>query len=346
MPPSTQTTADFLSAAPEEGGQQGHRETSPQEPLQEPAVGSPVDLQLDAQADSKAENQAENLAENLARPQDGSSPEVPLAEDLSRDAFWGGKVTLCQPKTGFRAGTASVLLAAWLPPTTKGRVIDLGAGVGTLGLLAASRLPGLQVLGFERVPQIAALANQNARDLGLGDRVKVSALDIFDAEALDRALDLTPGLGGQPCRALICNPPFTGQAQGRRAADAYRASAHQRPHRLEDWLSVAKSCLVAGGWCYWVLPASELQAVLLAAARCDFGAAKIMPVQSFAGRPARLMLLALRKNRRGDSQILPPLVLYDAPKKPNARPLHTAQARAILMEGRGIWEVFPDLSPT
>ncbi len=263
-----------------------------------------------------------------------SSEKTPVTSTVSRDAFWGSQIMLSQPQRGFRAGTASVLLAAWLPVNTKGRLIDLGAGVGTLGLLAASRLPGLQVHGFERVPEIAALARQNAHDLGLSQRVTVTALDVFDASALEAALE------GKPGQALVCNPPFTGQAQGRRAVDAYRASAHQRAQALQDWFAVAKTCLVAGGWSYWVLPASQVQDALQAASRCDFGAAKILPVQSFAERPARLVLLALRKNRRGDSQILPPLVLYDGPGQ------QSAQACAILRQGRGIWEVFPALSPT
>lgn len=247
------------------------------------------------------------------------------APQTSCDAFWGGQVVLSQPRKGFRAGTASVLLAAWLEPQTRGLVVDLGAGVGSVGLMAAKRLPAIQVLGLERDPDMAALGQSNARGLGLEQRVRLQALDVFDAARL--AASCT-----EPAAALVCNPPFTQQGHGRPAQDDYRAAAHQSPWRLEDWMGVAKRCVRAGGWLYWVLPASQLQSALAAAARLDMGAAKVLPVQSFADRPARLILLALRKNRRGDSQILPPLVLYDAPGQ------HSETARAILQDGRGIWE--------
>lgn len=254
---------------------------------------------------------------------DPCSPSGPGATRC--DAFWGGQLMLRQPQSGFRAGTASVLLASWLDPAIRGRVIDLGAGVGSVGLMAAKRLPAIQVLGFERDPAMAGLGNTNAKALGLAERVAIKPLDVFDAPALNAAC-------GAPGEALVCNPPFTQQGKGRQAQDAYRASAHQSPQSLEAWMAVAKSCVVAGGWLFWVLPASQLQGALSAAARLDLGAAKLLPVQSFADRPARLVLIALRKNRRGDSQILPPLVLYDAPGQ------QSAAARRILLDGRGMME--------
>ncbi len=262
----------------------------------------------------------------FAAPLDDSPLErTAAAVQTTRDAFWGGQLELRQPRKGFRAGTASVLLAAWLEPQTRGLVIDLGAGVGSVGLMAAKRLPNIQVLGLERDPQMAALGQDNARALDLDQRVRLQALDVFDAQGLATACP-------EPAAALVCNPPFMQQGQGRQAQDAYRASAHQSPWNLEDWMGVAKRCVRAGGWQYWVLPASQLQSALTAAARLDLGAAKILPVQSFADRPARLALLALRKNRRGDTLIMPPLCLYEAAGQ------HSVQARAILQDGRGIWE--------
>ena len=48
----------------------------------------------------------------------------------TRDAFLGGRLTLSQPRNGFRAGLDSVLLGAAVPAGT-GRLLDMGAGVGT-----------------------------------------------------------------------------------------------------------------------------------------------------------------------------------------------------------------------
>mgnify|MGYP001821000592 CR=1 FL=1 len=55
-------------------------------------------------------------------------------DDLSRDAFLGGKLHLLQPKTGYRAGVDPVLLAASVPAAAGERVLDLGCGVGAAAL--------------------------------------------------------------------------------------------------------------------------------------------------------------------------------------------------------------------
>ena len=57
------------------------------------------------------------------------------------DAFLGGGLRILQPKDGYRAGIDAVLLAAAAPVRAgrKERVLDVGAGVGVVGLAVARR---------------------------------------------------------------------------------------------------------------------------------------------------------------------------------------------------------------
>ena len=46
---------------------------------------------------------------------------------------WHGAVAIAQPKSGFRVGTDTVFLAAAIG-VNRGRILDLGAGVGGVSL--------------------------------------------------------------------------------------------------------------------------------------------------------------------------------------------------------------------
>jgi len=53
-------------------------------------------------------------------------------KETTDDAFLGGALRILQPKTGFRAGMDSLLLAASIDG--RGHILDVGAGAGVVGL--------------------------------------------------------------------------------------------------------------------------------------------------------------------------------------------------------------------
>ncbi|MER2607122.1 MAG: SAM-dependent methyltransferase, partial [Siculibacillus sp.] len=66
--------------------------------------------------------------------------------DTTLDRFLDGRLLLEQPVKGHhRAGLDAMLLAACVPETAEGVVVDLGAGIGTAGLAVAVRAPGVRV---------------------------------------------------------------------------------------------------------------------------------------------------------------------------------------------------------
>lgn len=83
----------------------------------------------------------------------------------------------------------------WLdaPP---GRVLDLCCGVGALGIVAGQIFPSAVVDLVDIDPLALELARENARRLGVGDRVEIIASDLFAAVA-GRRYDL-----------ILCNPPY------------------------------------------------------------------------------------------------------------------------------------------
>ena len=99
----------------------------------------------------------------------------PADPSLTEDAFLGGALRILQPKDGYRAGIDAVLLAGSAPVEAgrRGRVLDVGAGVGVVGLAVARRIADAEVVLVERDARLAALARANIERNGLSERVRL-----------------------------------------------------------------------------------------------------------------------------------------------------------------------------
>ena len=73
-----------------------------------------------------------------------------MEPDLTEDSLLGGRVRLLQPSRGYRVAVDAVLLAAAIDATAGQRVLDLGAGVGAVGLCLAARISECTIVGIDR----------------------------------------------------------------------------------------------------------------------------------------------------------------------------------------------------
>ena len=98
--------------------------------------------------------------------------------DITKDLFLGGKLSLLQPKNGFRAGLDSVLLAAAVNAKSGEKVFEFGSGVGTVLFCLMSRISGLKATAIEIMTEYHSLSLINAKqnkfkaNLILGDFLK------------------------------------------------------------------------------------------------------------------------------------------------------------------------------
>lgn len=88
------------------------------------------------------------------------------------------------------------LLRGWFDETT---VVDLFAGVGTMGLEAASR-GAKQVMMIEQNREMADFARRNIEELGCGDRVEVVQADALSAAWVARS--------PRPIDVMFVDPPY------------------------------------------------------------------------------------------------------------------------------------------
>lgn len=245
------------------------------------------------------------------------SAEIVKRDDVTHDAFLGGALTITQPRAGFRAGLDSVLLGA-ATGRDSGALLDLGAGVGTAGLVALAHHPGLRATLVESDSGVAALARANIAANGLSGRADLIETDLT-APGRARA---AAGLAADHFATVIANPPFfeagTSPAAGRKAA------RHMRPEALDGWVKAAASHAAPGGEVIFVHVAERLPA-LLTAFEARFGAITLLPLTPREGEPAHRILIRGIKGSRA------PLTLLAS------RALHNASGRAFRPEFEAIF---------
>jgi tRNA1(Val) A37 N6-methylase TrmN6 len=223
----------------------------------------------------------------------------PFAEDeLSRDDFLGGAVRLWQPKDGYRAGVDPVLLAASIPAKAGETVLELGCGGGAALACLATRVPGITCTGIEMQPAYAALAQRNLDGNGLDGTVHCADLSKLPSDVKAQRFD-----------HVIANPPYFEDFRAVASRSQERAVSRSGALPLEKWVSVASKRLKPGGIATFIQRADRLPE-LMSAFFASLGALELWPIHPRSTRPARLVLLRGRKERRAAFVSHPPLVLH------------------------------------
>lgn len=246
------------------------------------------------------------------------TPRLILAVDeLTSDAFLGGRVHLTQPRSGYRAGVDPVLLAASVPAKSGQSVLDLGCGVGTAMLCLAARVPGLDLTGVELMPAYAELARQNG-----GHAAQVVTADL---------LGLPNDLRNRQFDHVITNPPYFDRAHGDPAHDAGRNIGRGGDTPLADWLDVAIKRTAPKGYLSIIQHISRLPEVLTTV-QGRMGSIIIKPIAPRLDTPANLFLLQARQAGRAPFHLMAPLVLHQGDRHTGDFESYTPQVRSILRD--------------
>lgn len=139
-----------------------------------------------------------------------------------RSAALNGR--LAEPRKGYRAGPENAVIVDLVRGHHFRSVLDLGAGNGSLGILAASTQPiGTTLTLCERQPELAQLCEQNAALLPL-------AVTVVQA-------DLRDWVSPQHFDLIVANPPWYPPGSGQASSNPV---THQCTHALHG--SVYEFC--------------------------------------------------------------------------------------------------------
>jgi tRNA1(Val) A37 N6-methylase TrmN6 len=248
------------------------------------------------------------------------------SRELTDDAVLGGRLRLRQPARGHRVGHDAILLAASTMAAAGDVAVDLGAGVGAVGLALAVRIPDIEVRLVEIDAGLAALAAGNAARNGLAARVSAHVLDVAAPPAAFAVAGLPPGSVDR----VLMNPPFNIAGRAQASPDERRRAAHvAQPGALAIWLATAARLLRADGSLTLVYRADAL-AGLLRLIEPAFGAVAIQPVHPKPDAAAIRILLRAVKGSGAPLSLLPGLVLNGVDGRP------TAEAEAVLRDGAAL----------
>ena len=192
-----------------------------------------------------------------------------------------GGYTLYICPGGFPLSTDSMALAGFIRLPKNARVLDLGSGCGTLGLLLCAKDPGCSVTGIELDTAAHEAACRNIENNSLHGRLASICTDLrqYAADA-----------GSFHC--CVSNPPyFSGGPQSATVPIARRDDQCT----IEDLFRAASRHLRYGGDFFLVHRPEKLAALCAWGAKYNLEAKRLQLLRHRENGPVALILLQFRK---------------------------------------------------
>jgi tRNA1(Val) A37 N6-methylase TrmN6 len=202
-----------------------------------------------------------------------------------------GHFRLFQLRDGHRFSTDDILTAwygtTWCP--TARTALDLGSGIGTVGMICAWRLPGAKFVTVEAQGESVALARKSARYNGLTDCYEIREGDFRDAGILhdEEKFDLITG-----------SPPYFAPDAGVKSEHPQKlACRFELRGTIADYCATAARQLAPGGFFACVFPHEPAQRARVEAAAKNSGLVIVRkrPVVFREGDPALVGLFGMMR---------------------------------------------------
>ena len=223
-------------------------------------------------------------------PPGAETPPV-VGSDETLDAL-SGHFRLYQLAHGHRFSTDDLLTAwygtTWAPAVS--RALDLGSGIGSVGTIAAWRLPGARLVTVEAQAVSVALARRSAAYNGLSDRVEIREGDFRDPGVL---------LASERFDLVLGSPPYFPVGTGVEGDHPQKVACRfELRGDVSDYARVAATHLAPGGVFACVFPAAQAERVERAARQASLAIVRRRPVVFREPEPPLVELFAM--TRRDD----------------------------------------------
>ncbi|SLN65885.1 tRNA1(Val) (adenine(37)-N6)-methyltransferase [Falsiruegeria litorea R37] len=242
-------------------------------------------------------------------------------EQLTENAFLGGRLSLLQPRSGYRAGVDPVLLASVVPARAGQSVLELGCGAGAAILSLLTRVAGMQAHGVELQPEYADLARRNAVQNDLLLDVTCADLSALPDALRQRRFD-----------HVIANPPYYRSGAHSQARDLGRSVALGGDTPLATWVEVAARRLLPKGYLH-IIQRTDRLPELITACEGRLGALEVLPLAARPGRAPDLVILRARKEGKSPFRLHAPKILHQGDRHTADVESYVAEIRAVLRDG-------------
>jgi len=204
----------------------------------------------------------------------------------------------------FPLSTDSMLLAHFAHLPKNARVLDLGSGCGTLGLLLCAKDSSCRITGLEISRDAHCAAEANICRNGLQERLHSICTDLRD---------LPDEFIGQ-FHCCISNPPYFSGGPASKAAPTARRDDFCTPEQL---FRTAAKALRYGGDFFLVHKPEKLAQLIACGSAVGLEAKKLSLIRHKEGGPITLILLQFRKGGKPGLQ-LSENCLFDSQGEPSA----------------------------
>ena len=191
-------------------------------------------------------------------------------------------LTMDIPEGSFPLSTDSMCLAHFARLPKHARVLDLGSGCGTLGLLLCAKDPGCTVTGVELDETAHNAALENIRRNALGIRLESICADLRQVPTL-----FAPG----SFSCCISNPPYFSGGP----ASSLTAARREDCCSLGALMHSAAWALKYGGDFFLVHRPERLSEIIARGAEKNLEAKRLLLLRHKADGPITLILLQFRK---------------------------------------------------
>jgi len=212
---------------------------------------------------------------------------------------------IIQHQDQFRFTLDAVLLANFVQVKKHEGLIDLGTGTGIVPLVIAARQQPRKIIGIEIQGELVDMASRSVALNGLTDKISIKEMDLRQAANT---------LGHGSADVVSANPPYWPLGNGlKNPLDAVAIARHEIYCTLEDVMKAASQLLKFRGRFYLIHLAERLADVFCYGRMYQMEPKLIRFVHSFAGDPAKFLLVQMVKGAKPAIKVMAPLIVYEQP---------------------------------
>lgn len=227
-----------------------------------------------------------------------------LHSDERIDQLFADDIKIIQSKEVFSFSIDAVLLANFPRFPKKGRIVDLCAGNGAVGLFASRKTPA-PITQIEIQPRLAEMGKRSILLNHLEQQLTMIELDLKKASTVIKpdSVDL-----------ILCNPPYFKELPtSQKNPNTYLAIArHEITTSLEEVIHVSAKLLKTNGRLAMVHRPDRFLDILHAMELENIAPKRIQFVYPKVGKEANTLLIeGIKQGKKDGLRILPPLYIYN-----------------------------------
>ena len=208
------------------------------------------------------------------------------------------KLYLYQAPDGYCYNSDTIFLYSFIKKfRIKGKVLDIGCGVGVLSLLMAKSFEA-EFYAVEKQEGMFFYAQKNCKINQ--KKVAISHCD-FQTFKSKEQFDF-----------IVSNPPFYSVDKNQSPNISKNIARYSHHLPLEFLIEKSSKLLKPRGYFIFCYDASQLDSLLFHLKRCKMQAEFVKFVHAKANKEANIVMIAARKNSNARCKILPPLITFNS----------------------------------